>query len=52
MLLANKCLPYGNHILTSPEINFREKKIFKHVHVQMVLPKKKFKCVVFVMKYC
>ena len=41
MLLANKRLPYGNHILTSPEINFREKKIFKHVHVQMVLPKKK-----------
>ena len=27
------------------EINFREKKIFKYVHVQMALPKKNFKCV-------
>ena len=36
----------------SLEINFREKEIFKYVHVQMVLPPKKFKCVVFVMKYC
>ena len=24
----------------------------KYVHVQMALPKKKFECVVFVMKYC
>ena len=30
----------------------RENKIFKYVHVQMALPKRKFKCVVFVMKYC
>ena len=34
------------------EINFREKEIFKYVHLQMVLPKKNFKCVVFVTKYC
>ena len=27
------------------ENNFREKKIFKYVHVQMALPKKNFKCV-------
>ena len=27
------------------EINFREKKIFKYVYVQMALPKKNFKCV-------
>ena len=33
-------------------INFREKKIFKYVHVQIALPKKNFKCVVFLMKYC
>ena len=29
------------------EINFREKKIFKYVHVQMALPKKIFKCFFF-----
>ena len=55
MLLANRRLPYGNQILArimSLEINFREKEIFKYVHVQMVLPPQKFKCVVFVMKYC
>ena len=43
MLLANKRLPYGNQILArifyvSFEINFREKEIFKYVHVQMALP--------------
>ena len=26
-------------------MNFREKKIFKYVHVQKALPKKNFKCV-------
>ena len=31
--------------------NFSDKKIFKYVHVQMALPTKNFKCVVFVMKY-
>ena len=30
----------GNNV--SFEINFREKKIFKYVHVQMALPKKRF----------
>ena len=30
-----------NFRLVSFEINFREKKIFKYVHVQMALPKKK-----------
>ena len=29
------------------DINFREKKIFKYVHVQKPLPKKDFKCVFF-----
>ena len=42
MLLANKSLPDGNQILegnnVSFEINFKEKKIFKYVHVQMALP--------------
>ena len=57
MLLANQRLPDVNQILGRMfdvcfEINFKEKKIFKYVHVQMALPKKKFKCVVFVMKYC
>ena len=31
-----------NFRLVSFEINFREKKIFKYVHVQMALPNKKF----------
>ena len=31
-----------NFRLVSFEINFREKKIFKYVHVQMALPKKNF----------
>ena len=55
MLLANQRFQDGNQILArmmSLEINFREKKIFKYVHVQMALPKKIFKCVVFLMKYC
>ena len=35
------------------EINFREKKIFKYVHVHMALRfLKTVKCVVFLMKYC
>ena len=29
------------------EINFKESKIFKYVHVQMALPKKIFKCLFF-----
>ena len=48
MLLANQRFQDGNQILArmmSLEINFREKKIFKYVHVQMALPKKNFKCV-------
>ena len=44
MLLANQRLPDVNQILArmcdvSFEINFKEKKIFKYVHVQMALPK-------------
>ena len=44
MLLANQRLPDGNQILVrmfdvSFEINFKEKKIFKYVHVQVALPK-------------
>ena len=42
MLLANQRLPD-----VSFEINFREKKMFKYVHVQMALPKKNFKCFFF-----
>ena len=40
MLLANKRLPNFGANNVSFEINFREKKIFKYVHVQMALPKK------------
>ena len=36
MLLANQRLPDGNNV--SFEINFKEKKTFQYVHVQMVLP--------------
>ena len=35
----------GNNV--SFEINFREKRIFKYVHVQMALPKKGFKLMFF-----
>ena len=54
MLLANKHIWESNFGTNnvSFEINFREKKIFKYVHVQMALPKKKNVCVIFVMKYC
>ena len=54
MLLANKHIWESNFGTNnvSFEINFREKKIFKYVHVKMALPKKKNVCVVFVMKYC
>ena len=55
MLLANKRLPYGNQILAqimSLEINFRGKKMFNYVHVQVAILKKKISCVVFVMKSC
>ena len=43
MLLANKHIWESNFGTNnvSFEINFREKKIFKYVHVQMALPKKK-----------
>ena len=44
MLLANQRLQDGNQILArmydvSFEINFKEKKIFKYVHVQVALRK-------------
>ena len=54
MLLANKRLPFGNQILMSLLKSILGKRNFiKYVHVQMALPKKKFKYVVFVMKkYC
>ena len=42
MLLANQRLPD-----VSFEINFREKKMFKYVHVQVAHPKKNFKCFFF-----
>ena len=44
MLLANKHIWESNFGTNnvSFEINFREKKIFKYVHVQMALPNKKF----------
>ena len=48
MLLANQRLPDGNQILAA--INFREKRIFKYVHVQMAFPKKGFKLIFFVME--
>ena len=40
MLLANQRLQDANNV--SFENNFREKKSFKYVHVQMALPKKDF----------
>ena len=39
LLDTDKRLPYTNQI-------------FKYIHAQMALPKKNFKCVVFVIKYC
>ena len=56
MLLAYQRLQDGNQILArmydvSFEINFKEKKIFKYVHVQVALPKEIFKCFFFLFEW-